>query len=284
MVMSVELIAKHIGFTNYRYARLSGGDISSSYVISSPRTKYFIKLNPASTFPGMFEREAEGLKALQENSDFIIPGVIGCGFAGKDQYLVLEWLEQATTNKEIQFEAGQKLARLHLQQQDWFGWSTDNYIGSLPQLNSRHNDWSSFYTENRIMPLARMLANQEKIAKSSIRVAEQFCLRLTDLFPKEPASLLHGDLWSGNFTVTQKGPAIFDPAVYYGHREMDIAMTRLFGGFDELFYQGYEEVYPLEVRWRERLDYSQLYPLLVHAVLFGGNYIERSMKILSGFS
>ena len=281
--MSIQLIIDQIGLSNARYERVNGGDINTCWRLQSGGSKYFLKINSAADHPGMFQQEAKGLEALKESSSFIIPAVIKTDIAGKDQFLLLEWLEKETGNSDHLRPAGEKLATLHLQQQNWFGWIENNYIGSLRQVNNRHEDWHSFYADCRIIPLVKQLSDNHVISQSDTVAADKFCLRLTEIFPSEPASLLHGDLWSGNYMSTAQGPSVFDPAVYYGHREMDIGMTKLFGGFDDSFYKAYEGVFHLEKGWLKRLPYSQLYPLLVHAVLFGGHYIEKSISIIKMF-
>jgi fructosamine-3-kinase len=162
------------------------------------------------------------------------------------------------------------------------GWKTDNYIGSLVQSNVTKDTWPQFYRDQRIQPLVSRLIDNGSFETCEKRNAKRFCERLADMFPAEPPALLHGDLWSGNFMFTTQGPAVFDPAPYYGHREIDIGMSLLFGGSNSRFYDAYDEMYPLEGNWKERLPFTQLYPLLVHAVLFGGNYVQRCRQILRG--
>ena len=135
------------------------------------------------------------------------------------------------------------------------------------------------------MPLVQVLFNAGAFSKQDIAVAETLCRKICQRFPQEAPSLLHGDLWAGNFMITSSGDAaIFDPSVYYGHREMDIGMAKLFGGFDQRFYDGYNSIYPLEKDWLQRLPLTQLYPILVHAVLFGGHYISTAREIMKRFS
>jgi fructosamine-3-kinase len=279
----LNLISKETGLDHCNFQRVAGGDINSAWLIESIPYKYFVKINDATLYPLMFEKEAQGLDALKHFSSFRIPAVMKHGHIETHQYLILEWLEEKNTSPNDQMEAGKKLAFLHQVSDGQFGWSADNYIGSLPQVNKQHRSWSVFYSECRIMPMVQKLYDQQKLQGKDLDNAESFCQQLHSLFPEEPPSLLHGDLWSGNFMSTTQGPAIFDPSVYYGHREIDLAMTKLFGGFDESFYAGYQEIFPLEKGWKERLNYAQLYPLLVHAVLFNGNYTERVKNILSKF-
>jgi fructosamine-3-kinase len=173
---------------------------------------------------------------------------------------------------------------MHKQPQEYFGLNEDNYIGSLDQNNDQYSEWYSFYTECRIKPLVKKLFDTGDFSATDIRDADLLCNSLKTILPIEPPSFLHGDLWAGNYMIISSGyAAIFDPAVYFGHREMDIGMTRLFGGFDQRFYEAYNEAYPLEKGWEKRLPITQLYPLLVHAVLFGGHYISDVKHIFSAF-
>ncbi len=155
----------------------------------------------------------------------------------------------------------------------------------MQQINTLHNEWHSFYRECRIMPLVKKLFDAGNYTKADINYANSFCNNIKSIFPSEPPALLHGDLWGGNYLITSTGyAAIFDPAIYFGHREMDIGMTKLFGGFDARFYRAYDEVYPLAKGWEKRLAVTQLYPLLVHAVLFGGHYVSKTKEIIRQFS
>ncbi len=233
----------------------------------------------------MFEKEAKGLELLRNNSSLVIPGVMMHGIADDKQYLVLEWLEKGAPQKDIWERFGQALAMLHKQTKEYFGLDEDNYIGSLRQHNDQHNDWPSFYAKCRIMPLVKILVDEGTLSLQDMDTAHTLCDKLKYIFPEEPASLLHGDLWAGNYSVHSSGyAAMFDPAVYFGHREIDIAMTRLFGGFDQRFYDAYNETYPLEKGWQQRLSLSQLYPILVHAVLFGGHYCFQARDVMTRFS
>jgi fructosamine-3-kinase len=173
---------------------------------------------------------------------------------------------------------------MHRQTNDKFGLDHDNYIGSLNQSNKFHSTWAEFFIEERLMPQLKIAFDNKIIQRSFTRLADQLFPRLHNLCPVERPALLHGDLWSGNFMPTQDGsPCIYDPAVYYGHREMDIAMTKLFGGFDDNFYDAYNENFPLEKEWLKRVDLCNLYPLLVHVNLFGGSYIRQAETTLKQY-
>lgn len=272
------------GLIVQRFEQVHGGDINRAYCLFTPTGKYFLKINKKDAYPLLFETESKGLDKLREHCTLIIPGVIKHGICDDQQYLLLEWLVKGIPKKDMWQKFGQDLAFTHKQPKEYFGLNEDNYIGSLKQINDPHSDWYSFYTECRIMPLAKMLFDAGSFSSANIKDAESFCNAVKNIFPSEPASLLHGDLWAGNYLITSSGyAAIFDPAVYYGHREMDIGMTKLFGGFDQQFYNSYNDIYPLEKGWEKRLPVSQLYPLLVHAVLFGANYVSEARNIFSAF-
>jgi fructosamine-3-kinase len=273
------------GITVHQCERVHGGDINNAFCLHGKHEKYFLKTNDAAEFPGMFEQEAIGLNALRNNSSLHVPVVIKYGVVSSQQYLLLEWIEPGKRQNNFWETFGAGLATMHLKQQSYFGWEQDNYIGSLPQRNVTQNSWSSFYVECRIMPLVKLLVDSGAFNKNDQVAADKFYAKAEKIFPAEPPSLLHGDLWSGNFMIAQNGTAaIFDPAVYCGHREMDIGMSKLFGGFDNRFYDAYNEVYPLEKNWQQRLSYTQLYPLLVHAILFGGHYVQSARSILNKFN
>ena len=267
-----------------RYERVHGGDINLSYCIFTATEKYFLKINDKNRYPLMFTKEANGLDKLREFCTLKIPQVIKQASCSDQQYLLLEWMEKGTPKKDMWENFGTALAMMHKQPQEYFGLNEDNYIGSLNQNNDQHDEWYSFYTECRIKPLVKKLFDAGDLSATDIRDADLFCNNLRTILPIEAPSFLHGDLWAGNYMITSSGyAAIFDPAVYCGHREMDIGMTKLFGGFDQGFYDAYNEAYPLENGWEKRLPITQLYPLLVHAVLFGGHYISEVKYFFSTF-
>ena len=282
--MQINEIIEDISLPIKRYETVSGGDINETYCLYGKDSKYFLKINDAASYPMMFEREREGLQELGLYSGLKIPQVIKCGIVDETQYLLLEWIEKASAAKDFWQDFGAAMAILHKQGQPYFGWEKDNFIGSLVQQNTKQPSWDLFYSACRIMPMVRQLYDSGNFSKQDLLSAEEYCRRLPEYFPHEPPSLLHGDFWSGNYMVADDGRvAIFDPAVYYGHREMDIGMTKLFGGFNQQFYDAYNDAYPLEKNWKQRLAHSQLYPLLVHAVLFGGHYVNSSRAILKKF-
>jgi fructosamine-3-kinase len=267
---------------------ISGGDINATYQLVTDEGRFFMKLNSAVEFPEMFEKEADGLKALQQVKLLKVPEIVATGKVEDKQYLLLELLEKQPPSPTFWETFAQGLASLHWITNSSFGWHTSNYIGSLAQENNYKAAWAEFYATQRITPLVQKLFDKGALSKVDVSNAEILCSRLTDIFPIEPPALLHGDLWGGNFMPTKLSsnfmdavPSIFDPAVYYGHREMDIGMSLLFGGFDSSFYEAYHSFYPLEKNWRQRISLTQLYPLLVHAILFRGSYISQCKSILN---
>jgi len=280
--MSIQNILDECKLTNATISSIAGGDINHAFLIRHNHNRYFLKVNDANRYPNMFEKESNGLQALNKSGLFKIPDMLQHGVVNDKQYLLLEWIETGRPKPDFWMKFGESLAQLHLQEQSFFGWDEDNYIGSLIQHNNRHTTWEDFFINCRVMPKVKLLYDSGHYTSKDLSLVDNFCKHVKDIFPKEKPCLLHGDLWSGNFMITNEGePTLIDPAVYCGHREMDIGMTKLFGGFDHLFYQSYNEVYPLEKGWKERLAFAQLYPLLVHAVLFGGHYIEQTRTIMA---
>ena len=258
-----------------------GGDINRSFKIKTSEGPYFIKLNDSLLYPGMLETEAKGLHLLEKAGAFTLPNVIAAASFENYQYLLLEWIEPGKPQTGFWENFGESLASLHSQTRKSFGLEFDNYIGSLPQQNHDAKSFATFYTGHRVMPLVQVLMERGDYNHRQFELFQNFCKRLQDLVPDEPPALLHGDLWAGNYLVHQNGhPVLIDPATYFGHREMDIAMTRLFGGFDKSMYEVYNHWYPLQKDWEQRISIMQLYPLLVHAVLFGGGYVHRCVEIV----
>lgn len=258
-----------------------GGDINQTYVLTDNlHNTFFLKLNTTSP-KDMFEKECNGLQVLRSTQSLWVPAPLLHGIFGNTIFLVMEYLEKGTPTPTFWKDFAAGLAQLHRTTHSSFGLNEDNYIGSLHQSNHYQPDWPTFYASQRILPLFRLALQQQKCSGQDVQEATQLCQKFNTIFPSEPPSLVHGDLWGGNFMCMNHGqPAIYDPAVYYGHREMDIAMSLLFGGFDTSFYQYYNEVFPLEKDWRTRVELCQLYPLLVHLVLFGGHYYSSVKEIL----
>ncbi len=264
---------------------VGGGSINEAYQLITNSGTFFVKVNSASKFPSMFKKEALGLEALAATNTIHIPNVIGFSEEGEDAFLLLDWVEKGTTSTSFWEDFGHQLGQLHKCTHTNFGWTNDNYIGSLVQYNSWTKSWSSFFIEQRIDPQLKLAVEKGLIDAHKLESFHQLYKQIENIFPNEPPALLHGDLWSGNYMVTAAGePMIMDPAVYYGHREMDIAMTQLFGGFDGRLYEAYNEEYPLNDGWQDRMTMCNLYPLLVHVNLFGSSYLSQVNAVLKQYS
>lgn len=281
-----ELLSQHEGeeILISDVSTVSGGSINYAYCLTTNNSKYFIKTNKAKRYPAMFVKEASGLNLLINTKAIKIPKVILFGEFEDDSFLILEHIKSENLSSDFWESFGKQLAHLHQNTNTSFGLKEDNYIGSLNQPNNSHNTWTDFFINERLETQIKLARDNNRIDAATISRFENLFYKLDEIFPLEKPSLLHGDLWSGNFMVGDKGePVIMDPAVYYGHREIDIAMTKLFGGFDTEFYKSYIEQSPLEKGWEKRIEIYNLYPLMVHVNLFGGGYLEQVKSILSKF-
>jgi protein-ribulosamine 3-kinase len=263
---------------------VGGGCINEAYAIQTNIGKYFIKYNSATAHPGMFAKEAAGLKILADTNSIPVPEIIGNRETNEYAYLLLRYIENGTPDRNFWTGFGTKLAELHRNTSGYFGLDHDNYIGSLEQSNKMHPDFFNFFISERIDPQLKMARNKGAFNQSDMRHFDSLFKLLPEIIPVEKPALIHGDLWSGNFMVSRDGsPCLVDPAVYYGHREADIAMTQLFGGFKPEFYHAYNQAWPMEKDWQKRMEIFNLYPLLVHVNLFGGSYARQVLQIIRQF-
>lgn len=271
-------------FTVNQSRSVSGGCINQGYAISSDTDTYFVKLNQASQV-AMFEAEALGLQQMLETATIRVPQPICWGTTADSCYLVLEWIELGRGNNSAWEDMGRQLAAIHkspcLSREDQavFGWNINNTIGSTPQINDWTVDWAEFFTKHR-------LGYQFKLANrrgGHFPQQQALLAAIPELLADKPQpSLVHGDLWGGNAAFTTTGePVIFDPATYVGDREVDIAMTELFGGFSAAFYRGYNEIFPLDQGYEKRKILYNLYHILNHFNLFGGSYSSQANRMIS---
>ncbi len=261
----------------------SGGDTHSGHHLETNEGDFFMKT--AEDIPSdFFEKEFHGLKLLREQKTLHIAEPISYGNAEGHYFILMEYIPKTPASTDFWDIFAKGLAALHRCTNDTFGLQEDNYIGPLPQRNKPFDNWSDFFVSQRIQPLIQQCVDRKLLDKSHSKQAMNLYNRLPDIFPDEPPSLLHGDLWGGNYLSGPEGkPYLFDPAVYFGFREIDLAMTRLFGGFDRRFYWYYDEYFPLAPDWQKRIPLCQLYPLLVHSLLFGGGYVQQVRRILEEY-
>ena len=273
-----------LGHAVLSVTRVSGGDINDAYELGlANRRSVFLKTNPRAPL-GMFAAEAAGLSFLREARALRVPEVLAVSEADQQpRFLLLEFIRSARPRADFDVTLGRGIAALHRFGAPSFGWQQGNFIGRLVQENREHSSWAEFYREQRLEPL---LCAAEAAGRAPTELRRKF-ERLFDELPElvgtpEPPARLHGDLWSGNVHVDEQGaPCLIDPAVYGGHREMDLAMMRLFGGFSERVFAAYTEAFPLSSGHEGRVQLYQLYPLLVHLNLFGGGYLGSLQQALS---
>ncbi len=258
------------------FQKLHGGSVNYSYLIKGKEQSLFIKLNSVSSFPKMFELEQRGLELIASTRTIGVPNVLLQGEFESYSFLILEFIENGRKTNSFWEQFGKQIAALHQKKSEHFGLDYENYIGSVKQPNMKTKSWVDFFASQRLEAQLKIAFDQKLIDNELKNQLNHLIKRLPKLIPNCSASLLHGDLWSGNFSANIKStPIVFDPAVYYGNREMDIAMSMLFGGFNKQFYEAYNSVYPLTQGWEERVDLCNAYPLLVHVNLFGSAYARR---------
>ncbi|MDI1277468.1 fructosamine kinase family protein [Methylobacter sp.] len=260
---------------------LAGGDINTAYRLQAENVSFFVKLNTPERL-AMFEAEAAGLQALAQTQAIRVPKFIVCGQTTDYAFLVLEHIDLHNLNSRSERLLGQQLAQLHMQKQAYFGWHSDNTIGSTIQINGHYHDWITFWQEQRLGHQLTLAAAKGYGGRLQT-LGEKLRTNLKPLFSgyqPQPA-LVHGDLWGGNVAEDEQGnPVIYDPACYFGDRETDLAMTELFGGFSPAFYQAYQAVYPLDPGYTRRKTLYNLYHILNHLNLFGPGYLHQAENML----
>jgi len=280
-------IADKLDYKISSVSRVSGGSINEAAKLDIEEVgPAFLKWNRTAD-PDMFEKEVSGLNLLRDaETGLRVPEVLLQGTVdGSTGYLLLEYIEDGRPGNRSAQDFGEQLASLHDHRGESFGLDEDNYIGRLPQSNNRHSDWINFFIDERMEPQLQMAMKSGKFGSAITGAFNNMYRKLDEIFPKDRPSLLHGDLWGGNFFYDTEGTAvIYDPAVYYGHREIELAFTHLFGGFPSAFYEAYNKALPLEPGFKQRKDIYNLYPLLVHTNLFGGSYARQVEGIVTQFN
>lgn len=273
-------ISDHTGqfFSLEKKRSVGGGSINDAYHVSGEGQDYFIKFNQASRLD-MFEAERDGLTSLLQSNSIRVPAVLLSGTSNSHAFIVLEYISMTgPQNAELM---GEQLANMHRSTEDRFGWNRNNTIGATLQCNDWHTDWPAFWAECRLGYQIE-LAARKGIGSKAVKECELLRSHVDDFFSAytPAASLLHGDLWGGNAAFDESGaPVIFDPAIYYGDREADIAMTELFGGFNQGFYKSYNACWPLDAGYKIRKVLYNQYHILNHFNLFGGAYGQQAERM-----
>jgi fructosamine-3-kinase len=283
-----EALGVEVGPLSLRPA--GGGCINTAATVDAGGETWFVKWNDR-PLPGQFAAEAAGLEAMRESgSPLVVPKPLVWSDAPGASFLALEYLPPGRKQPSFDEALGAGLAALHRASSDaGFGFSVDGYCGATPQPNGWLPDWPTFYRERRLEHQLRLAAGRG-YGGEALRVGERVCARLEALIgpgavDPEPPALIHGDLWSGNLHVAPDGrPGLIDPAAYYGHREAELGMMVLFGGFSERVFAAYHEAYPLQPGWRERLDLYTAYHVLNHFNLFGGGYGSQASRLLARYA
>ena len=265
---------------------VAGGDINTALKLTGSTGCVFAKLRPSSDL-AIFEAEAEGLKALSRCKAWKVPSVLGFGEAKAQAFLLLEWLDLSPSRSEAEArQAGEALAALHRCTGEHFGWPRNNFIGDTPQLNGESDHWARFFIERRLRPQLESAAARGfrgDLQKHGEAIFDHAAALFLEYRPQP--SLLHGDLWSGNLGALPDGkPALFDPAVYFGDREADLAMSELFGGLPTAFYSAYRAAWPLNEGFEARKTLYNLYHILNHLNLFGRAYLGQAERMAAGLA
>jgi fructosamine-3-kinase len=269
----------------FQFYSVGGGSINDTYQLTiNHNINFFLKINSATKFPGLFQKEKNGLEFIRKQKLIHVPAVIACDEIDNCQILLLEWINKGIKTPEFWNEFGKQLAALHHITNPHFGFFEDNYMGALPQINNPQKSWIDFFIESRLKPQIELAQEKKLFHIKHVSAFESLYPKLTEVFNQEKPSLLHGDLWSGNYICNQNSePVLIDPAVYFGHRSIDLGMTNLFGGLDKSLYDSYNYYFPFPLNYYQQWDICNLYPLLIHLNLFGSGYLGHIESILKKF-
>lgn len=272
------------GLSLSSFYHVPGGCINRAVVVNTSKGDFFVKWNAQKSF-SFFKKEKNGLTILDSSCTIDVPRVIAIGEEEGIPYLILSYIPSYDLDKRFWEQLGENLAGLHSVKGSQFGFEEDNYIGALDQVNTLNNSWKGFFIDCRLEPQIQMALASGHITIDFAATFREIYEVLADIFPDEPPVLVHGDLWSGNVICGKNStPYLIDPAVYYANREVEMAFTSLFGGFDTAFYAAYNDRLPLQKGFEERVDLYNLYPLLVHLNLFGLSYLESIRKVIAKYS
>jgi protein-ribulosamine 3-kinase len=278
-----ELTDSNFNFDKTSLSHYSSGQSGSIYTLQKGNSKLLAKVFNQNDGPLRMSSEVEGLQLLKSTKTVNIPEIILAKNLPSGSIFIMEFISGNQHNRKGAMPyLGRQLATMHqVRNTEKFGLYRNNYIGSLKQINTWNNLWPEFYFNNRLKPQIDMAVNQGLLPNDTIGNPENWIATIGNIYPDEPPSLTHGDLWAGNMIANHDStPYLIDPAISYSHREMDLAMSRLFGGYTDEFYFSYNKVYPLVPGFNERVELSQLYYLLVHVNLFGKSYVSQTRTLL----
>jgi protein-ribulosamine 3-kinase len=262
---------------------IAAGNHNQGIQLDSSEGVFFLKLNFDHEYD-ILTKEASGLTHLRKSTFLKVPNTYGAGRIGDYNFLLSEFIFPGRAQNDYWENLGLGMAHLHLTESENFGLEEDNYIASIPQKNHPTKSWVEFFIQERLEPLLGRAYFNQLLPLDFLKKFQETYPKIKSIFPVEKPALIHGDLWSGNVLVSREGqPCLIDPAIYFGHREMDLAFSKLFGGFDSVFYDSYASVFPLAPGFDQRIGIYNLYPLLVHLNLFGSSYlpsIERTVNKL----
>ncbi len=273
------------GVRHLKFQAVGGGSINQTCRLVFSDHSVFCKINSASKFPHLFQKEANGLNLIRKQNVIKTPGVIDCFEQDHSQILLLEWIDTGERTEVFWKSFGEQLAALHQVSNGYFGLDEENYMGSVPQTNQPSADWIPFFVDQRLRPLLLKCADKKLLTTRHQQQFENLYQHLPGIFDSESKpALVHGDLWSGNYMCGPASqPFLIDPAVYFGHPSVDLGMTTLFGGFRSSFYEAYQYHAAFPYNYKEQWKVCNLYPLLIHLYLFGRSYLPQIEQTLSKF-
>ena len=280
-----KLVKRFAGANRLEWQPVGGGSINQTYRLRFSDHSILCKINSATKFPQLFQKESHGLQLIEAQSVIRTPGVIDCFETGDFQFLLLEWISQGERTEKFWKKFGEQLAALHLATTALFGLPEDNYMGSVPQSNQPSARWTDFFAEQRLKPLVQKCTDKKLLPARHQQQFERLYRLLPDIFDEgQRPAMVHGDLWSGNFMCGPASePVLIDPALYYGHPSVDLGMSTLFGGFRPGFYEAYQYHSPFPKNYKEQWEVCNLYPLLIHLNLFGSSYRAQIAQTLDRF-
>jgi fructosamine-3-kinase len=283
--LNITWIEELLGEKPLSIESLSGGDIAHAQKVTTRNNSYFMKSASFKNAEQLFKKEAMGLQEMAKTKTIGIPEIMGTFSREQTACLILEYIASKSPSPSDYECFGRHLAQLHgTRTKTSFGFKTDNFIGKLPQTNTESNNWVNFYVGQRLLPQLKMAFDSGQLSKEQLPSTDRMTTVCEAMIGKVAPSLLHGDLWSGNYLISTKGePYLIDPAVYYGHNEVDLAMTRLFGGFSNAFYEAYHEIIPPHPNQAALVDIYQLYYVLVQLNLFGSSYRASVNQLLKKY-